>query len=72
MIKQGKLDRAYGGVVDCTKRTLFHEGLISFWRGNLANCIRSFPTLALSFAFNDSVKAAFAVPKDASYEKKLA
>merc|ERR1711976_225716 len=72
MIKQGKLDRAYSGVIDCTKRTLSDEGLISFWRGNLANCIRYFPTQALNFAFKDSIKAAFAVPKDASYEKKLA
>ena len=72
MIKQGKLDRAYGGVVDCTKRTLSDEGLVSFWRGNLANCIRYFPTQALNFAFKDKIKAMFAVPKDASYEKKLA
>jgi len=44
MLKQGKLEKAYGGVVDCTKRTMAEEGLGSFWRGNLANCIRYFPT----------------------------
>jgi len=72
MIKQGKLDRAYGGVIDCTKRTLSDEGVISFWRGNLANCIRYFPTQALNFAFKDKIKAAFSTPKDASYYEKLA
>jgi len=71
MLKQGKLDRAYGGVVDCTKRTLADEGVISFWRGNLANCIRYFPTQALNFAFKDKIKALFAVPKDADYFTKM-
>jgi len=33
--------------------------LIPFWRGNLANCIRYFPTQALNFAFKDKIKAAF-------------
>jgi len=59
MIKQGKLDKPYSGVIDCTKRTLASEGLIPFWRGNLANCIRYFPTQALNFAFKDKIKAAF-------------
>jgi len=72
MLKQGKLDRAYGGVVDCTKRTMADEGVVSFWRGNLANCIRYFPTQALNFAFKDKIKALFAVQKDASYTTKLA
>ena len=71
MLKQGKLEKAYGGVVDCTKRTMAEEGFGSFWRGNLANCIRYFPTQALNFAFKDKIKAMFATPKDASYGEKL-
>merc|ERR1712038_465854 len=43
MIKQGILDRPYKGVIDCTARTFKNEGLIPFWRGNLANCIRYSP-----------------------------
>ena len=35
MIKQGRLDRPYTGVMDCVKRTLASEGVIPFWRGNL-------------------------------------
>jgi len=71
MIKQGRLDKPYTGVVDCTKRTLASEGVGPFWRGNLANVLRYFPTQALNFAFKDSIKAAIAVPKDASYVQKL-
>jgi len=72
MIKQGRLDKPYTGVMDCTKRVLATEGVGPFWRGNLANVLRYFPTQALNFAFKDKVKAAIAVPKDASYAKKLA
>ena len=33
--------------------------MISFWRGNLANVIRYFPTQALNFAFKDKFKQIF-------------
>lgn len=71
MIKQGRLDKPYKGVVDCTARTFANEGLYPFWRGNLANCLRYFPTQALNFAFKGQIKRIFAVPKDASYATKL-
>jgi len=71
MIKQGRLDRPYTGVVDCTKRTLSEEGIKPFWRGNLANVIRYFPTQALNFAFKGQIKTMFNVPKDASYVTKM-
>jgi len=70
MIKQGRLDKPYTGVVDCTKRVLSTEGVGPFWRGNLANVLRYFPTQALNFAFKDKIKAMFACPKDASNMKK--
>lgn len=71
MIKQGRLDKPYTGVLDCTKRVLATEGVGPFWRGNLANVLRYFPTQALNFAFKDKIKAAFNCPKDASYAKKM-
>ncbi|MFM7859484.1 MAG: MC/SLC25 family protein, partial [Flammeovirgaceae bacterium] len=40
MIKQGRLDRPYDNILECTTRTYRAEGLGSFWRGNLANCLR--------------------------------
>merc|ERR1712226_187340 len=71
MIKQGRLDRPYTGVMDCTKRVLATEGVGPFWRGNLANVLRYFPTQALNFAFKDTIKGAFAVSKDAPNYKKF-
>jgi solute carrier family 25 (adenine nucleotide translocator) protein 4/5/6/31 len=72
MIKQGTLDRRYTGIVDCTKRTMASEGIGSFWRGNLANVLRYFPTQALNFAFKGQIKALFATSKDASPVVKFA
>jgi len=59
MLKSGRLDRPYTGVVDCSRRILTEEGVLPLWRGNLANCLRYFPTQALNFAFKDKIKAQF-------------
>jgi len=72
MMKQGSLDRPYNGVVDCTLRTMKTEGVFSFWRGNMANVIRYFPTQALNFAFKDTVQGLFKTPKDAPQYEKFA
>merc|ERR1711988_1653888 len=71
MIKQGRLDKPYSGVVDCVQRTLRTEGVIPFWRGNLANVLRYFPTQALNFAFKDTIKCIFKTPKDAPQWQKF-
>lgn len=42
-------------------------GLYPFWRGNLANCIRYFPTQALNFAFKDKIKVLFKQSKNDGY-----
>ncbi|KAK4225804.1 ADP,ATP carrier protein [Podospora fimiseda] len=64
MIKAGRLDRRYNGIVDCFKRTTADEGVMALWRGNTANVIRYFPTQALNFAFRDKFKAMFGYKKD--------
>jgi len=71
MIKQGRLAEPYKGVIDCVQKTLKNEGVIPFWRGNLANVLRYFPTQALNFAFKDTIKATFKVAKDAPQWKKF-
>lgn len=71
MLKQGKISEPYKGIVDCTVKTMKSEGALSFWRGNLANCIRYFPTQALNFAFKDKIKAAFKSSKQDSYGVSL-
>lgn len=64
MIKAGRLDRKYTGIVECFQRTAQQEGFMSLWRGNTANVIRYFPTQALNFAFRDTYKSMFAFKKE--------
>jgi solute carrier family 25 (adenine nucleotide translocator) protein 4/5/6/31 len=54
-----KLTKKYTGIVDCLTRVPKEEGISAFWRGNLANVIRYFPTQALNFAFKDTYKKIF-------------
>jgi len=72
MIKQGRLAEPYKGVVDCFKRTIADEGVGPLWRGNMANCLRYFPTQALNFAFKDKIKAQFKPSKSDPALTKLA
>ena len=44
-------DQQYKGVVDCFSRIHKEQGFLSFWRGNVVNVVRYFPTQALNFAF---------------------
>lgn len=49
-------ENRYNGIGDCFSRVYKEQGFASFWRGNLANVIRYFPTQALNFAFKDFYK----------------
>uniref|UniRef100_UPI00398F81E1 ADP/ATP translocase 4-like isoform X4 n=1 Tax=Pristiophorus japonicus TaxID=55135 RepID=UPI00398F81E1 len=57
--KQIRVDQQYKGMVDCIVRIPKEQGFLSYWRGNLANVIRYFPTQALNFAFKDKYKQLF-------------
>uniref|UniRef100_T1E1R9 ADP/ATP translocase n=1 Tax=Cupiennius salei TaxID=6928 RepID=T1E1R9_CUPSA len=57
--KQISADKQYKGIIDCFVRIPKEQGILSFWRGNLANVIRYFPTQALNFAFKDKYKQIF-------------
>lgn len=57
--KQIAAEDQYKGLVDCFVRIPREQGVLSFWRGNLANVIRYFPTQALNFAFKDTYKKLF-------------
>merc|ERR1712111_163474 len=52
-------DQRYNGIVDCFKRVNAEQGFLSFWRGNVVNVVRYFPTQALNFAFKDTYKKLF-------------
>merc|ERR1712137_1448635 len=64
MIKAGRLSTPYSGVMDCFRRTIADEGVVSLWRGNTANVLRYFPTQALNFAFKDKIKSIFNKSKE--------
>ena len=57
--KQISVDKQYKGMVDCFVRIPKEQGVMAYWRGNLANVIRYFPTQALNFAFKDKFKQIF-------------
>uniref|UniRef100_A0A8C8VYP9 ADP/ATP translocase n=1 Tax=Peromyscus maniculatus bairdii TaxID=230844 RepID=A0A8C8VYP9_PERMB len=46
-------------IIDCMVHIPKEQGVLSFWRGNLANVIRYFPIQALNFAFKDKNKQIF-------------
>ena len=50
---------ADAGIVNCFTRVSAEQGIASFWRGNLANVVRYFPTQAFNFAFKDTIKNMF-------------
>ncbi|XP_068952965.1 ADP/ATP translocase 3-like [Petaurus breviceps papuanus] len=57
--KQIAAEKQYKGIMDCIVQIPKEQGVLSFWRGNLANVIRYFPTQALNFAFKDKYKQVF-------------
>jgi solute carrier family 25 (adenine nucleotide translocator) protein 4/5/6/31 len=57
--KQITADKQYKGIVDAFIRIPKEQGMTAYWRGNLANVIRYFPTQALNFAFKDVYKQIF-------------
>lgn len=74
MLKRGTIDKKYDGISECIYRTHKTEGLISFWRGNWANCVRYFPTQALTFAFKknlNSVNSLKVSAQDTTFNKLL-
>jgi len=52
-------DQRYKGLGDCFSRVYREQGFFSFWRGNVVNVVRYFPTQALNFAFKDTYKKLF-------------
>jgi len=57
--KQITVENQYKGISDAFVRIPKEQGFTAFWRGNLANVIRYFPTQALNFAFKDKYKQVF-------------
>jgi solute carrier family 25 (adenine nucleotide translocator) protein 4/5/6/31 len=54
----------YHGIADAFRRIPEEQGLRAFWRGNLTNCVRYFPTQAMNFAFKERYQKLFVRPKE--------
>ncbi|KAJ9587384.1 hypothetical protein L9F63_019085 [Diploptera punctata] len=67
--QQISAEKQYKGMMDAFVRIPKEQGFLSFWRGNLANVLRYFPTQALNFAFKDKFKQIFlgGVDKDKQF-----
>ena len=48
-------ERPYTGIIDCFRRCVTEEGVLSLWRGNWANVLRYFPTQAINFSVKDAL-----------------
>uniref|UniRef100_A0A2K5YX80 ADP/ATP translocase n=1 Tax=Mandrillus leucophaeus TaxID=9568 RepID=A0A2K5YX80_MANLE len=57
--KQITADKQYKGITECVVHISKEQGVQSFWRSNLANVIRYFPTQAFNFTFKDKYKQIF-------------
>jgi len=57
-IRSGEVAR-YTGIINCFTRVHNEQGFAAFWRGNMTNIIRYFPTQAFNFAFKDTFKNLF-------------
>ncbi|KAI8615550.1 putative mitochondrial ADP/ATP translocase [Chytriomyces sp. MP71] len=57
-IISGEVPR-YTGIGNAFVRVYSEQGLGAFWRGNLTNCIRYFPTQAINLASKDFFKGMF-------------
>ena len=47
---------SYKGPVDCFLRVHKEQGILAFWRGNVAGVLRYFPSHSINFAFKDRYK----------------
>jgi solute carrier family 25 (adenine nucleotide translocator) protein 4/5/6/31 len=61
------ITKPYKGIVDVFVRVPQEQGFASFWRGNMANVIRYFPTQALNFMFKDFYKTYLERPRSEGF-----
>jgi solute carrier family 25 (adenine nucleotide translocator) protein 4/5/6/31 len=57
-VKSGEI-QPYKNPIDCVIRVNREQGLRSFWRGNLVNCLRYAPQQGSALAFNDYINKLF-------------
>ena len=65
--EQSAITKKYTGIMDVFVRVPQEQGVAAFWRGNMANVIRYFPTQALNFMFKDYYKQYLEQPRSAGF-----
>ena len=65
--EQSAITKKYTGIMDVFVRVPQEQGVAAFWRGNMANVIRYFPTQALNFMFKDYYKSYLEQPRSAGF-----
>eukprot|EP01084_Bolivina_argentea_P189208 325455_1 len=71
MIKSQRISKAYASPIDCLRTIIYEEGVLSLWRGNVANCLRYLPSQALNFMFKEDIKKRFNISTQDSTLRKL-
>jgi len=65
--EQSAITKPYKGIIDVFVRVPQEQGVLSLWRGNMANVVRYFPTQALNFMFKDFYKQYLERPRSAGF-----
>lgn len=65
--ESASITKPYKGIIDVFVRVPQEQGVLSLWRGNMANVIRYFPTQALNFMFKDFYKQYLERPRSAGF-----
>jgi len=65
--EQAAITTKYTGIIDVFRRVPAEQGILSLWRGNLANVLRYFPTQALNFMFKDYYKQYLERPRSEGF-----
>lgn len=65
--ESSSITKPYTGIIDVFVRVPAEQGVMSLWRGNMANVIRYFPTQALNFMFKDFYKQYLEQPRSAGF-----
>jgi len=65
--EQAAITKKYTGIIDVFRRVPAEQGVAAFWRGNMANVVRYFPTQALNFMFKDYYKQYLEQPRSAGF-----
>ncbi|KRX07964.1 Mitochondrial carrier domain [Pseudocohnilembus persalinus] len=69
--QNAQITERYKSIWDCFYRISKEEGILSFWKGNMANIIRYVPEQAIGFTFKEQFSNLFGLKKEKDQKGKL-